>query len=86
MHRHTFKVPHVNRSVEEWWDAQFDPSDSVIALIKAEIARNGMTDTIHRPVANQKSGEAHPAAQQATAHGEHATLADGSAAPKQADE
>ena len=85
MHRLTFKVPHIDVAVAGWWDAQFDASESLRALIRAEIASNGMTDTVYRQIVNQVPGEALPAAQQVSAEGEDATLADGSAASKQAD-
>ena len=53
VHRHTFKVPHVDVSVEAWWNTQFDATASLNALIRAEIERHGITDTMHRPVAEQ---------------------------------
>lgn len=49
-HRYTLKVPRVDTSVSQWWDAQHDPSASVRALVREEIMRHGFTDTVNRPV------------------------------------
>lgn len=53
MHRLTFRVPWIDTTVKQWWDAQLDPSASLRSLIRAEIERNGITDTLSRPVTQQ---------------------------------
>ncbi|HEU5223039.1 MAG TPA: hypothetical protein VFU07_05085 [Candidatus Lumbricidophila sp.] len=49
-HRFTLRVPLADTSTEAWWLAQDDPSASVRSLIRDEIMRNGLTDTVNRPV------------------------------------
>lgn len=48
--RRRITIPQVDTSTLAWWNAQFDPSASVRALIRAEIEREGLTDTVNRPV------------------------------------
>lgn len=51
--RKRISIPTADESTLMWWDAQGDPGLSVRLLIRAEIERNGYTDTAFRPVEQQ---------------------------------
>lgn len=49
--RRTVSVPLSDTSVDQWWDAQHNPSASVRRLIREHIATHGFDDVDNRPVA-----------------------------------
>lgn len=49
--RYMVRVPLVDTSFAEWWAAQDNPSASVMALIRDQVARYGFTDSANRPIA-----------------------------------
>jgi len=83
MHRLTLKVPLADVDTEKWWGTQFDPSAAVRALIRAEIARNGVTDMLNRSVANQGCRVCQARTQEAATEDGQAEHADSSSEPQQ---
>ena len=47
--RYMVRVPLVDTSFAEWWAAQDNPSTSVMALIRDQVARLGFTESANRP-------------------------------------
>lgn len=46
-------IPKADESVLKWWDMQGDVSGSIRMLIRGDIERNGYTDVVFKPVAQQ---------------------------------